>query len=67
MARYAQHVAWGTTVVAAILFLAAFVALFRHDLGDPIFAAVTFAVVGIIVWLIGWAVAYVSRRPSRWR
>ena len=65
MARYARQLAWGTTVVAAILLLAAFAALFRRDLGDPVRAAAVFAGVAIVVWLAGRAVLHISRRADR--
>jgi hypothetical protein len=64
-ARTGESVAFGTTVVAAILFFTAFVALFRRDLGDPVVAAATFAGVGAAVWLIGRLIRHLSRRPQR--
>lgn len=63
MARYAGHLRWGTTVVAAVLLFAAVVALFRRDLGDPVVAAAVFAGVGIVVWLAGRA-AFIWRAAS---
>lgn len=65
MARYAHHIAFGTTVVAAILVFTAFVALFRRDLGDPYYAAATFAGVGIVIWLSGRAAVNWSRWQDR--
>ena len=65
MIRYARQLVWGTTVVAAILLLAAFVALFRRDLGDPVRAAAIFAGVAVVVWLAGRAVLYLSERTKR--
>ncbi len=53
MTRTGGHLAYGTTLVAAILFFTAFVALFRRDLGDPYAAAAMFAGVGIAVWTGG--------------
>jgi len=61
----AKHIAWGTTVVAAILLFAAFVALFRRDLGDPVRAAAIFAGVAVAVWLAGRAVLHLARRSDR--
>lgn len=49
----AQHLAFGATVVAALLWFTAFVALFRPDLGEPYVAASVFAVAGAVVWLVG--------------
>jgi hypothetical protein len=63
IARFAHHIAFGTTVVAAILVFTAFVAFFRHDLGDPYVAAATFAGIGLVVWLSG----RVALGWSRWR
>jgi hypothetical protein len=65
VARYAHQLAWGTTVVAAILLLAAFAALFRHDLSDPVRAAAIFAGLAAVVWLAGRAVLFLSRRTDR--
>ena len=49
----ADAVDYGTIVVAALLFFAAFVALFRRDLGDPLVAAAVFAGAGVAVRLAG--------------
>jgi hypothetical protein len=49
----AETFAWGTTVVAALLWFAAAVALFRQDLGDPRLAAGLFALAGAVVFLAG--------------
>jgi hypothetical protein len=48
----AANLGWGLTVVAAILFFAAFVALFRRDLGDPYVASGVFAGTGAILSII---------------
>ena len=63
--RTGESIAFGTTVVAAILFLTAFVALFRHDLGDPLVAAGTFAAAGVVVWLAGRLVRYFAECSER--
>lgn len=52
----AEAIDTGTTVVAALLLFAAFVALFRRDLGDPLVAAAVFAGAGLAVRLAGWLV-----------
>ncbi|MCP4384082.1 MAG: hypothetical protein GY798_22180 [Hyphomicrobiales bacterium] len=62
LARYADPLAWGTLVVAAILWFAAFVALFRRDLGDPVISAAVFAGVGILVFLAGQGAKRLSQR-----
>ena len=49
----AETFAWGTTVVAALLWFAGAVALFRHDLGNPRVAAGLFALVGAVVFVAG--------------
>jgi uncharacterized MnhB-related membrane protein len=61
-AETARAIGFGATVVAALLWFAAFVALFRHDLGDPLVAAGTFAAVGVLVFLAGYVIASRSTR-----
>lgn len=61
LARYADHLAWGTIVVASILWFMALVALFRRDLGDPTVSAAVFAGVGAVVFLAGRAAKWLSR------
>ncbi|WP_421724878.1 hypothetical protein [Bauldia sp.] len=58
----ADHLAWGSVVVASILWFAAFVAWFRRDLGDPLVSTATFAGVGAIVFLAGRLVGRLGRR-----
>jgi hypothetical protein len=60
----AAHLAYGATVVATLLWFAAFVALFRRDLGDPVLAAVTFGLAGAVVWAIGRLVVRRGRRHA---
>ncbi|MEQ9690775.1 MAG: hypothetical protein RLO48_13675 [Bauldia litoralis] len=67
MTSAGQHLAFGTTLVAAILFFAAFVALFRRDLGDPYVAAAVFAGVGLAIWIAGRFAARVADRHARRR
>ena len=62
MTRYGHHLAFGATVVAALLFFTAFVALFRRDLGDPHVAAATFAGVGVAIAAAGRLAARLSDR-----
>jgi hypothetical protein len=62
--RYAGHIAWGTTVVAAMLILAVFAALVRRDLGDPLRAAAIFAGIAVVVWLAGRASSVFRREPT---
>ncbi|MEP0323930.1 hypothetical protein [Bauldia litoralis] len=62
-----HHLAFGTTLVAAILFFAAFVALFRRDLGDPYIAASVFAGVGLAIGIVGQFSARAADRHARRR
>ncbi|HZP21122.1 MAG TPA: hypothetical protein VFB16_13045 [Bauldia sp.] len=52
-AETARSLRFGSVVVAAILWFAAFVALFRHDLGDPLVAAAVLALAGAVVFALG--------------
>jgi hypothetical protein len=62
MTRYGNHLAFGATVVASLLFFTAFVALFRRDLGDPYVAAAIFAGVGLVIAAAGYLAARAANR-----
>jgi uncharacterized MnhB-related membrane protein len=56
---------WGATVVAALLWFAALVALFRRDLGNPLVAAAVFALAGAVAWLAGRGALRRARRSRQ--
>jgi hypothetical protein len=52
-AEIRRSLSWGLTVVAAVLWFAAFVVLFRSDLDSPFWASAIFVGLGAAAFLAG--------------
>ena len=63
-AEVRRSLSWGLTVVAAVLWFAAFVVLFRSDLDSPFWASVIFVGIGAVAFLAGRIITILPAKPS---